>query len=48
MTSLNPLHSIEKQIGETLSLHKGLSGDKLKGRIVELLTWSVCPTPRSA
>ena len=37
MTSLNPLHSIEKQIGETLSLHKGLSGDKLKGRIVELL-----------
>jgi microcin C transport system ATP-binding protein len=37
MTSLNPLHSIEKQIGETLLLHKGLSGDKLKGRIVELL-----------
>ena len=37
MTSLNPLHSIEKQIGETLWLHKGLSGDKLKGRIVELL-----------
>ncbi len=37
MTSLNPLHSIEKQIGETLSLHKGLSGGKLKARIVELL-----------
>jgi len=37
MTSLNPLHSIEKQIGETLLLHKGLSGAKLKARIVELL-----------
>ena len=37
MTSLNPLHSIEKQIGETLLLHKGLSGAALKARIVELL-----------
>ncbi|MCP5195738.1 MAG: ABC transporter ATP-binding protein [Gammaproteobacteria bacterium] len=37
MTSLNPLHSIEKQIGETLSLHKGLGGIQLKTRIVELL-----------
>ena len=37
MTSLNPLHSIEKQIGETLLLHKGLSGTQLRARIVELL-----------
>ena len=37
MTSLNPLHSIEKQIGETLWLHKGLSGAELRARIVELL-----------
>jgi microcin C transport system ATP-binding protein len=37
MTSLNPLHSIEKQIGETLLLHKGLSGSRLRARIVELL-----------
>ncbi len=37
MTSLNPLHSIEKQIGETLILHKGLSGKSLRTRIVELL-----------
>ena len=37
MTSLNPLHSIEKQIGETLLLHKGLSGARLRERIVELL-----------
>src|SRR5579883_2111782 len=26
MTSLNPLHTIEKQVAETLHLHKGLSG----------------------
>ena len=37
MTSLNPLHSIEKQIGETLVLHKGLSGARLRARIQELL-----------
>jgi|GEM_PF-1748449 len=29
MTSLNPLHSIEKQIGEVLALHKGLSGREM-------------------
>ncbi len=37
MTSLNPLHSIEKQIGETLTLHKGLSGSKRRARILQLL-----------
>jgi len=37
MTSLNPLHSIEQQIGETLRLHKGLSGNQLRARIMELL-----------
>jgi microcin C transport system ATP-binding protein len=37
MTSLNPLHSIEKQVGETLSLHKGLSGAQRRMRILELL-----------
>ena len=37
MTSLNPLHSIEKQISETLLLHKGLSGSRLRARILELL-----------
>src|SRR6516225_1064319 len=26
MTSLNPLHTIEKQIGEILLLHRGLTG----------------------
>lgn len=37
MTSLNPLHNIEKQIGETLLLHKGLGGKAAQARIIELL-----------
>jgi microcin C transport system ATP-binding protein len=37
MTSLNPLHTVEKQIGEILELHKGLTGETARARIVELL-----------
>ena len=37
MTSLNPLHAIEKQIGEILLLHQGVTGEKARARIVELL-----------
>ncbi len=37
MTSLNPLHTVEKQIGETLLLHKGLTGKQASQRILELL-----------
>jgi len=37
MTSLNPLHTIQKQIGEILELHKGLRGDKARARTLELL-----------
>jgi microcin C transport system ATP-binding protein len=37
MTSLNPLHTIEKQLAESLALHQGLSGDKARARIIELL-----------
>ncbi|WP_025129789.1 ABC transporter ATP-binding protein [Pseudomonas sp. PH1b] len=37
MTSLNPLHSIEKQIGETLLLHRGMGGKQAQARILELL-----------
>jgi microcin C transport system ATP-binding protein len=37
MTSLNPLHPIERQIGEILELHKGLRGDKARARTLELL-----------
>ncbi|NJM13212.1 MAG: ABC transporter ATP-binding protein [Synechococcaceae cyanobacterium SM1_2_3] len=43
MTSLNPLHSIEKQISETLILHKGLRGAPLRARILELLDWVGLP-----
>jgi microcin C transport system ATP-binding protein len=37
MTSLNPLHSIERQIGEILELHKGISGQAGRARTLELL-----------
>jgi microcin C transport system ATP-binding protein len=37
MTSLNPLHTIERQIGEILTIHKGLGGQAARARIVELL-----------
>jgi len=37
MTSLNPLHTIEKQVGEALLIHKGLSRDRARPRILELL-----------
>ncbi|WP_296185425.1 ABC transporter ATP-binding protein [Pseudomonas sp. UBA1879] len=37
MTSLNPLHTVSRQIGETLLLHKGLSGKAAQARILELL-----------
>ena len=37
MTSLNPLHTIEQQISEILTLHHGIEGDKAKERTIELL-----------
>ncbi len=37
MTSLNPLHTVEKQIGEVLQIHKGLSGIPLRNRCIEVL-----------
>ena len=36
-SALNPLHTIDRQIGEVLKIHKGLGGEKLKTRILELL-----------
>ncbi|MFL4968647.1 MAG: ABC transporter ATP-binding protein [Xanthobacteraceae bacterium] len=47
MTSLNPLHTIEKQIGEILDLHRGLSGEPARARIVELLGQVGIPDPAS-
>ena len=37
MTSLNPLHTIQRQIGEVLQLHRGLTGKRARQRILELL-----------
>ena len=37
MTSLNPLHSIERQIGEILELHQGIEGAAARAKILELL-----------
>ena len=38
MTSLNPLHTLEKQISESLSLHQNLRGQRATTRVLELLT----------
>jgi len=38
MSSLNPLHTIERQIGESLAIHQGVTGPQARPRIVELLT----------
>ncbi len=37
MSSLNPLHMIERQIGEVLELHRGLSGQAARARVLDLL-----------
>ncbi len=37
MTSLNPLHTIERQIGEILSIHQGLNDRQARTRTLELL-----------
>jgi len=37
MTSLNPLHTIERQVGETLILHKGLNRTQARTRTLDLL-----------
>ncbi|PWG61438.1 ABC transporter ATP-binding protein [Spiribacter halobius] len=37
MTSLNPLHTVEKQIGESLRIHQGMTRQQARERIVALL-----------
>jgi len=46
MTSLNPLHTIEKQIREILLIHQGLAGAKARARILELLDQVGIPDPK--
>src|SRR5918998_1707977 len=38
MTSLNPLHTVERQVGEILKLHRGVSSRDARARTLELLT----------
>jgi microcin C transport system ATP-binding protein len=47
MTSLNPLHTIEKQIGETLLLHQGLTGQPARARTLKLLNQVGIPEPET-
>jgi microcin C transport system ATP-binding protein len=37
MTSLNPLHTLEKQLAESIELHQGLRGAKVRDKIIQLL-----------
>ena len=37
MTSLNPLHNVEKQVSEILVLHQGMSQERARERVLELL-----------
>jgi len=37
MTSLNPLHTVERQVGEVLKLHRGMSDTAARVRVLELL-----------
>jgi microcin C transport system ATP-binding protein len=45
MTSLNPLHTIERQVGEILEVHGARKGPKLKNHIVDLLGEVGIPDP---
>lgn len=37
LSALNPLHSVEKQIGEVLAVHKGMRPLQARARVLELL-----------
>ena len=47
MTSLNPLHTVEKQIGEVLLLHKANTANQVRERIIELLKLVGIPDPEN-
>ncbi len=47
LSSLNPLHTIEKQIGEVLLLHRGLTGAPARARTLEVLEQVGIPDPAS-
>ncbi|MEM6276937.1 MAG: ATP-binding cassette domain-containing protein, partial [Pseudomonadota bacterium] len=37
MTSLNPLHTLEKQLTESITLHQGVEGAEARARVLDLL-----------
>ncbi len=45
MTSLNPLHTIEKQIAEIIQLHNPMSNERARQRILDLLGRVGIPDP---
>ncbi len=45
MTSLNPLHTIERQLAEILILHRGMAGRDTRPRVIELLSQVGIPDP---
>jgi len=45
MTSLNPLHTVEKQIGEILKIHSGMDKQQARQRTLELLKLVKLPEP---
>jgi microcin C transport system ATP-binding protein len=47
MTSLNPLHTIEAQIGEILKLHQPISNSAARARTLQLLTQVGIPEPET-
>jgi microcin C transport system ATP-binding protein len=46
MTSLNPLHTIERQVAEVLRLHRGWNQARARARVLELLDLVGLPDPR--
>ena len=45
MTSLNPVFTIADQIGEALTLHRGLKGPALEKKVIEMLKLVNIPSP---
>ncbi|MFD1697061.1 ABC transporter ATP-binding protein [Roseibium aestuarii] len=47
MTSLNPLHTVERQIAEVLKIHRGMGERQARERVIDLLTKVGIPEPET-
>ncbi len=47
MSSLNPLHTLEKQVGESLKIHQNLAGAEARKKVLELLEKTGIDNPES-